>query len=123
MRRIQPPSGFLCLSQFSLTTIRVPKSILGDNPEDWAFAAMVLSQEGFPSGGVMRVRDVLPIAEQWRIGGGSVGATNHTRVMDLVWPVPGFQEEWLSSFAPSSLPQTELTASDFARIPMLEISQ
>ncbi|MCL5428819.1 MAG: glycoside hydrolase [Chloroflexi bacterium] len=104
-------------------TIRVPKSILGDNPEDWAFTAMVLSQEGFPSGGVMRVRDVLPIAEQWRIGGGPVGATNHTRVMDLVWPAPGFQEEWLSSFAPSSLPQTELTASDFARIPMLEISQ
>jgi hypothetical protein len=32
-------------------TIRVPKSILGDNPEAWRYAVMVLSQEGYPSGG------------------------------------------------------------------------
>ena len=100
-------------------TIRVPKSILGEDPEDWAFAAMVLSQEGFPSGGVMRVRDVLPVAEQWRIGGSPSSTTNHTRVMDLVWPVPGEQEEWLSNYAPSSRPQTELMATYFATVPML----
>lgn len=104
-------------------TIRVPKSILGDNPEDWAIAAMVLSQEGYPSGGVMRVRDVLPVAEQWRIGGAPVDVTNHTRVMDLVWPEPGFQEDWLSAFTPSTLPQTKLTAADFAPIMMIEIGQ
>ena len=100
-------------------TIRVPKSILGEDPEDWAFAAMVLSQEGFPSGGVMRVRDVLPVPEQWRIGGSPSSTTNHTRVMDLVWPVPGEQEEWLSNYAPSSRPQTELMATYFATVPML----
>lgn len=104
-------------------TVRVPKSILGDNPDAWAFAAMVLSQEGFPSGGVMRVRDVLPVAEQWRIGGAPSGSTNHTRVMDLVWPESNFQEEWLSAFTPSTSPQTELTAADFAAIPMFVINQ
>jgi alpha-amylase/alpha-mannosidase (GH57 family) len=99
-------------------TVRVPKAILGDNPEAWAYAAMVLSQEGFPSGGVLRVRDVLAVAEQWRVGGAPSGATNHSRVIDLVWPEAGVQEEWLSAFEPVSTTQTGLTAPDFAQILM-----
>jgi hypothetical protein len=79
---------------------------------------MVLSQEGFPSGGVMRVRDVLAVAEQWRIGGAPDGASNHTRVMDLVWAESGVQEEWLGTFEPVTAAQTELTAADFAQILM-----
>lgn len=104
-------------------TVRIPKVLLGDNPEDWALAAMVLSQEGFPSGGVMRVRDVLPVAEQWRIGGGPRESTNHTRVMDLVWPQGGVQEEWLGDVQPTDAPQTELTAGDFARVQMFLVSE
>jgi alpha-amylase/alpha-mannosidase (GH57 family) len=103
-------------------TIRIPQSILGDNPESWKYAAMVLSQEGYPSGGVMRVRDVNQSAEQWRFGGGSAD-TNHTRVIDLVWPEPGMQETWLSIYTASQLPQTELVVDDFARVEMLEIGQ
>lgn len=102
-------------------TIRVPKSLLGDNPEDWAYAAMVMSQEGFPSGGVMRVRDVLPVAEQWRIGGALAGSSNHTRVIDLVWAEAGVQEEWLGNFTSVSTPQVDLTAADFAKIGMFVI--
>ena len=102
-------------------TIRIPKSILGENPEDWRYAAVVLSQEGFPSGGVMRVRDVLPVAEQWRIGGGPVGATNHTRVMDIVWGTVSEQEMWLSDYSPVNTPQADLQPSDFASIPMFGI--
>lgn len=98
-------------------TIRVPKAILGDDPAAWAYAAMVMSQEGYPSGGVMRVRDVLPVAEQWRIGG-ALDGTNTTRVLDLVWPEAGVQETWLSAFTVSRAPQTELTAQDFATIEM-----
>jgi alpha-amylase/alpha-mannosidase (GH57 family) len=104
-------------------TIRVPKSIIGDNPEEWAYAAVVLSQEGFPSAGVMRVRDVLPDAEQWRIGGAPADSTNQTRVLDLVWPEPGKQEQWLSDFIHVDKPQTDLSAVNFALIPMIEISQ
>ncbi len=95
-------------------TIRVPKSILGDTPEAWRYAAIVMGQEGFPSGGVLRVRDVAPAAEQWRFGGAPGGTTNHTRVIDLVWPEAGQQEAWLSNFAPSTTPQGDLAAGDFA---------
>jgi alpha-amylase/alpha-mannosidase (GH57 family) len=98
--------------------IRLPKSILGDDPSGWRYAAMVLSQEGFPSGGVMRVRDVLPTSEQWRVGGAPPGATNHTRVIDLVWPYPGDQERWLSDFTPVDVRQSDLQAEHFARVPM-----
>ncbi len=87
-------------------TVRIPKTILGEEPEGWRFAAAVLSQEGFPSGGVMRVRDVLPSPEQWRIGGAPAGTTNHTRVIDLVWAEAGQQEAWLSDFPPSQESQT-----------------
>ncbi len=100
-------------------TIRVPKSILGDTPEAWRYAAMVMSQEGFPSAGVLRVRDVAPSAEQWRIGGAPAGSTNHTRVIDYVWPEAGQQETWLSDFTQSSAAQGSLTAADFATVEFL----
>ena len=99
-------------------TIRVPKNILGDDPENWHFAAASLSQEGFPSGGVMRVRDVVPEAEQWRIGGAPQGTTNHTRVIDLVWPEQDLQESRLAEFEPSDVSHTELGPDDFARVPL-----
>lgn len=102
-------------------TVRVPKALLGDDPQAWAFAAMVLSQEGFPSGGVMRVRDVLAAAEQWRVGGAPAGASNHTRVIDLVWAEAGVQEEWLSEFTPVITAQPDLTAADFAQILMFTV--
>jgi alpha-amylase/alpha-mannosidase (GH57 family) len=100
-------------------TIRVPKSILGDAPESWRYAAMALGQEGFPSGGVLRVRDVTPAAEQWRFGGAPSGTTNHSRVIDFVWPEAGQQEEWLSDFTASTAPQGDLTAGDFATVEFL----
>jgi alpha-amylase/alpha-mannosidase (GH57 family) len=100
-------------------TVRVPKAILGNDPEAWRYAAVVLGQEGFPAGGVMRVRDVQTEAEQWRFGGAPAGSTNHTRVIDLVWPEEGQQETWLSDFTPSGTAQADLTAEDFAAVPML----
>jgi carbohydrate-binding DOMON domain-containing protein len=100
-------------------TIRVPKSILGDAPAEWRYAAMVMGQEGFPSAGVLRVRDAAASAEQWRFGGAPGGTTNHTRVIDIVWPEAGQQEAWLSNFAPSTAPQGSLTAADFAAVEFL----
>ncbi|MEJ2708982.1 MAG: glucodextranase DOMON-like domain-containing protein [Anaerolineales bacterium] len=100
--------------------LRVPKAIIGEDPSGWAFAAMVLGQEGFPAAGVMRVRDVNTEAAQWRFGGAPPGTTNHTRVIDYVWPQAGQQEAWLSDFSPSDAAQTALTAADFAQVEMLE---
>jgi alpha-amylase/alpha-mannosidase (GH57 family) len=102
-------------------TIRIPKSILGEDPAEWRYAAVVLGQEGFPSGGVMRVRDVMVVSEQWRFGGAPAGAANHTRVIDLVWPVEGEQESWLSAYTISNAPQTQLSSVDFAKVPMMEV--
>jgi alpha-amylase/alpha-mannosidase (GH57 family) len=102
-------------------TIRIPMNILGGDPAEWRYAAMVLGQEGFPSGGVMRVRDVNPLSEQWRFGGAPPDITNHTRVIDLVWSLEGDQEAWLSDYTPSNAPQGQLTADDLARVPMIEV--
>lgn len=102
-------------------TVRIPKSLLGDYPADWAYAALVLSQEGFPSAGVMRVRDVLQVAEQWRLGGAPASASNHTRVIDIVWPEGGSQEAWLSDFEPIVGAQSDLAAEDFAGISMFSL--
>jgi hypothetical protein len=99
-------------------TVRVPQSILGDDPENWRFATAVLSQEGFPSGGVWRVRDVAPTAEEWRIGGAPQDSSNHTRIMDLVWAEAGQQEAWLSATTPTDALQIDLTSDDFAEVGM-----
>ncbi|MFN2277857.1 MAG: glucodextranase DOMON-like domain-containing protein, partial [Candidatus Promineifilaceae bacterium] len=57
-------------------------------------------------------------AEQWRIGGAPQGTTNHTRVIDLVWPEQYLQESRLAEFEPSDVSHTELGPDDFARVPL-----
>jgi len=104
-------------------TVRIPLALLGTDPETWSYAAMVLSQEGYPAGGVMRVRDVNQNAEQWRFGGAPAGSTNHTRVIDLVWAEPGQQETWFSAYTSSTAGQTELTDLDFARIGLIALGE
>ena len=86
----------------------------------WAYAAAVLSQDGFPSSGVWRVRDVLPRAEQWRIGG-APDDVNHTRIMDYAWAAGGgrTQEEMLSAYPGSTGPLDGLTADDLPQVDML----
>ena len=105
-------------------TVRVPKSALGDgDPQEWGVLAVVLSQEGYPSAGVMRVRDIKVESEQWRFGG-APDDTNHTRIID-VWLTAGTsptQEEALSTY-PASQEQDmdKLTPDDFAQLPMLRV--
>jgi alpha-amylase/alpha-mannosidase (GH57 family) len=105
----------------SKITIKVPKSVLGDNPETWAYAAVVLGQEGFPSPGVWRVRDVAQVAAQWRFGGAPPDTTNHTRIIDLAWPPDATptQEDMLGAYAPSEVDLDQLGPEDFAQIDML----
>ncbi len=104
-------------------TLRVPKDVFGEgDPAAWGYAAAVMSQEGFPSTGVWRIRDVTAEGGQWKIGGGS-GATNETRILDLIWPegAAPTQEELLSGFNPSSAAVGELTADDFAQLPLITV--
>jgi hypothetical protein len=104
----------------SKITIKVPRSVLGDDPENWAYTAVVLGQEGYPSAGVWRVRDVNPSAEQWRFGGGP-NDTTHTRIIDVMWPagVSPTQEETLSAYTSSQEPPEGLGPDDFVQLETL----
>jgi carbohydrate-binding DOMON domain-containing protein len=104
-------------------TVRVPKAVLGDTPEKWRYLAVVLGQEGYPSSGVWRVRDVEPQAAQWRFGGGPAD-TNHTRIIDLAWPAgqTPTQEEMLGRYNPSQETNLDLLGpDDFALLPMIGV--
>ena len=103
-------------------TIKVPRSVLEGDPAAWSYAAAVLGQEGFPSAGVWRVRDVEVTAKQWRFGGAPADA-NHTRIIDLLWPegISPTQEDLLNTYLPTTkLPETP-APDDFAQIPMLTL--
>ena len=102
-------------------TLRVPKEAFGEgDPAQWGYAAVVLSQDGFPSTGVWRVRDIQASNAQWKFGG-APDDVNHTRIIDIAWPAdaPGTQEEMLSTYPASSGPVDTLTADDFAQIELL----
>lgn len=104
-------------------TLRVPRDIFGESlPQDWALAAMVLSQEGFPSLGVWRVRDVKTSGGQWALGGAPDG-NNHTRVIDMVWSAGAeiSQEDMLGNVTPSQKGQSELSLEDYALISLFTL--
>ncbi len=102
-------------------TLRVPLSVFGEgDPSTWGYAAAVLSQDGFPSTGVWRVRDVESQAKQWRFGGGPED-TNHTRIIDYAWAEgrKPTQEEMLSTYQSSSMLVGDLTPDDYPQVQLL----
>ena len=94
------------MSSPSLTragSARIPKSLFGDgDPAGWSYAVAVMSQEGFRSSSVRRIRDVEMSGQQRRIGGGD-GSINTTRIMDLLALDAGTQETVLSAFTSVSI--------------------
>jgi len=101
--------------------IRVPLEFLGEgDPADWAYAAVVLGQEGYPAEGVWRVRDIANTSSQWLFGGGPLDA-NHTRIIELILPVESEidQAAVLSNYPGSQSGIDSLDPDDFAQIPML----
>ena len=100
-------------------TLRVPREAFGEgDPATWGYAAMVMSQDGYPSAGVWRVRDGQEMAAQWRFGGVPAGATNYPRILDLA--DTGDQSQQLT-FTPSTEEVGTLTPDDFAQIGLLTI--
>jgi alpha-amylase/alpha-mannosidase (GH57 family) len=105
----------------SKITVKVPKDLLGDDPENWTYAAVLMGQEGYPSTGVWRIRDVESTAKQWRFGG-APDDTNHTRIIDLAWPgeTTPTQAGMLGDYPRSQEPNMDLLGpDDFAQVPML----
>ena len=83
--------------------------------------AVVMSQEGFPSTGVWRVRDVEAQAAQWKVGGAPAD-TNHTRILDVAWPADArpAQFDFLSRYpASKETNMDKLGPDDFPQIPLL----
>jgi hypothetical protein len=104
-------------------TLRVPREAFGDgDPAEWGYAAVVLSQDGYPATGVWRVRDIQSSNAQWKFGG-APNDVNHTRIIDLAWPADGAgtQEEMLAGYPSSDGPLDTLTPDDFAQISLLLI--
>jgi len=100
-------------------TIRVPRALFPEgNPADWGYVAVVLGQEGFPSAGVRRVRDVEAVSQQWRFGG-APNDTNHTRIIDVAFA--GDQSAFLGDYPSSTTPVGELTPDDFAIVPLVGV--
>ncbi len=116
------PVKVIVNEQKHLINIKIKKEVFKNISDlsKWGYACALLSQEGFPSPGVRRVRDVEKTAKQWRIGGGP-DDTNHTRIMDLLWPAgeKPTQEEILSGYSSSKETVDNLTPDDFAQIPLM----
>jgi alpha-amylase/alpha-mannosidase (GH57 family) len=105
----------------SKITVKVPRELLGDDPENWAYAVALLGQEGYPSTGVWRVRDVEAAAKQWRFGGAPED-TNHTRIIDLAWPegITPSQAGMLGSYTSSQESNMDLLGpDDFGQVLMV----
>jgi carbohydrate-binding DOMON domain-containing protein len=123
----KPTIGIVTLAEKGKVLVRVPAELLpSGDPAAWGYAVAVMGQEGFPSGGVRRIRDVNPTAEQWRFGGAPADSVNHTRVMDLVLPEeggvqggPGEQARLLSEIPSFDGTQAEIEADDVALVPLV----
>ena len=99
-------------------TARIPRELLGNgDPATWGYAVVLMSQEGYPSSGVRRVRDVNPTAEQWK-GGGAPDDANHTRIYDLLYPDEGVQEQMLSDYESADSVEG-LGPDDFPQVPLV----
>lgn len=101
-------------------TISIPRDLIPGDPATWSIAVALLGQEGFPASGVWRVRDVNANAEQWRFGG-APGDTNHTRIVDILWPEGNTptQEALLGTYSGSQDDVDGLGPDDFPQVGMI----
>ena len=113
----EPTMTTLVFGDEGMVVVRISRDLFPEgDPSTWGYAVAVMSQEGFPSPGVRRIRDVEPVAQQWRIGGGD-GSINGTRILDILWPVEGDQDMMLT--APVTITSgtiDDFTPDDFAQL-------
>ena len=96
--------------------VRIPRDLFGrGSPADWTYAVAAVSQEGSPSAGIRRNRDVEATPDQWRIGGGD-GSINRTRILDAIVAEPGLQEAMLPDYDPVTTGSVDdLSENEFAQ--------
>ncbi len=113
----EPTFKVLVFSDKGRVSVRIPRELIGDgDPSKWSYAVALMSQEGYPSSGVRRIRDVESTGSQYRIGGGD-GSLNGTRILDLLAPEPGLQEAMLAEYeAVTTGSVDDLGDDDFAQV-------
>ena len=118
----QPTMTVLVFGDQGRVVARMARSLFPDgDPSTWGYAVALMSQEGFPSSGVRRIRDVEANAQQYRLGG-SDGSLTATRIVDLLWPDAGIQEQMLTPTAPVTSGDLDaLTPDDFAQVTPLTL--
>ena len=113
----QPTLTTLVFGDEGTVVVRIARDLFPEgDPMTWGYVVAVMSQEGFPSAGVRRIRDVESAAQQWRIGGGD-GSINGTRILDILWPLEGDQDTMLTAPTPiASGNIDDLTPEDFLQL-------
>ena len=102
--------------------IRVPKEILGDDPENWGYIPVLLGQEGFPPPGNWRIRPVEKEAKIWRFGGGPNDFLTHPFIIDLVVPEGYSQEKILSNYKiQETIDYLKVDPKNFCRVPEIRV--
>ncbi len=114
-----PTFSTIVLSDRGKVISRIPLELVGNgDPYTWGYAGVVLSQEGFPSSGVRRVRDVESRSSQFSLGGAPAD-TNHTRIIDLAWPFEDTQEDLLGNYPPSTDAPAKLPPDRLPQVPIV----
>jgi alpha-amylase/alpha-mannosidase (GH57 family) len=93
-----------------IISIRIPGAALGEPQPTWGYQVFILSQEGYPAPGNLRVREVLSTAQEWRLGGGDDSEID-PNVIDLLAPPGKTQEEILGAY--------DVGAGRLAEVPMV----
>lgn len=98
--------------------VKIPRGSISGDMTNWAFGVAVYSQDGY---GPNNIREILPVAERWRVGGAPQGVTNYTRIMDYLWRAGDTptQEEMLSNYVPQSGLSSDLSADEFPLVQMI----
>ncbi len=116
----RPSFEVTVFSEDGRVVARLPRQLLPEgDPASWGYAVALLSQEGFPSPGVRRVRDVSAEASQFRIGGGA-GGVNDTRILDVATPEEGAQEDGLTVPPVSTGSADDLSVDQLGSVPVIE---
>ncbi len=91
-------------------SVRIPRAALGEPQPGWGYQVFVLSQEGYPAPGSLRVREVLSTAQEWRLGGGDDSEID-PNVIDMLAPAGTTQEAILGAYG--------VGARKLAEVPMV----
>lgn len=100
--------------------VTVDRSALPPGDETlWQYGVAVLANQAIPSLGIRRLRELATVASRFRLGGGT-GAVNDPRLIDVLHPDAGAQEQALTYPVPvGNGDPEEIDVARLAKLPMI----